>query len=175
MPSSALFYLISLTKLQNWYYYEYITPELLIFKTSNNFSMVKWEAHSKIAIHICSLLNQSSETALYTVLVCGCCVLSRFSRVRLCDPMNCSSPGSLSMGFSRQEYWSGLLSPFPGIFPTRWLNTCLVCLLHWQVGSLPTTWETCFCINSLNIKDIIISHSQWLKATIQGVVWSFCF
>ena len=27
----------------------------------------------------------------------------------LCDPMGCSLPGStLSMGFSRQEYWSGL-------------------------------------------------------------------
>ena len=26
----------------------------------------------------------------------------------LCDPMDCSLPGSSSMGFSRQEYWSGL-------------------------------------------------------------------
>ena len=25
----------------------------------------------------------------------------------LCDPMDCSLPGSLFMGFSRQEYWSG--------------------------------------------------------------------
>ena len=31
----------------------------------------------------------------------------------LCDPMDCNLPGTLSMGFSRQEYWSGLpfLSP----------------------------------------------------------------
>ena len=29
----------------------------------------------------------------------------------LCDPVDCSTPGSSSMGFSRQEYWSGL--PFP--------------------------------------------------------------
>ena len=29
----------------------------------------------------------------------------------LCDPMDCSPPGSLSMGFYRQEYWSEL--PFP--------------------------------------------------------------
>ena len=28
------------------------------------------------------------------------------SRVGLCDPMDCSPPGSLSMEFSRQEYWS---------------------------------------------------------------------
>ena len=34
----------------------------------------------------------------------------------LCDPMNCSPPGSSSMGFSRQECWSRLLFPFPGYF-----------------------------------------------------------
>ena len=33
----------------------------------------------------------------------------------LCHPMDCSPPGSpLSMGFSRQEYWSGLPFPSPG-------------------------------------------------------------
>ena len=33
----------------------------------------------------------------------------------LCDPMDCSLPvSSLSMGFSRQEYWSGLPCPSPG-------------------------------------------------------------
>ena len=31
----------------------------------------------------------------------------------LCDPMDCSLPGS-SMGFFRQEYWSGLPCPPPG-------------------------------------------------------------
>ena len=33
----------------------------------------------------------------------------------LCDPMVCSPPSS--MGFSRQEYWSGLFFPSPGDFP----------------------------------------------------------
>ena len=32
----------------------------------------------------------------------------------LCEPMDYSLPGSLSMGFSRQEYWSGLPFPSPG-------------------------------------------------------------
>ena len=35
----------------------------------------------------------------------------------LCDPMDCSPQGSLSMGFSRQEYWSGLPFPSPGDLP----------------------------------------------------------
>ena len=38
-------------------------------------------------------------------------VLVTQSYLTLCDPVDCGPPGSLSMGFSRQEYWSGL--PFP--------------------------------------------------------------
>ena len=40
------------------------------------------------------------------------CVLSRFSHVQL---LACQAP--LSMGFSRQEYWSGLPCPPPGDLP----------------------------------------------------------
>ena len=35
----------------------------------------------------------------------------------LCDPMDGSLPGSGSMGFSRQEYWSGLPFPSRGDLP----------------------------------------------------------
>ena len=41
--------------------------------------------------------------------------LSRFSCVCL-PPVNCQCP--LSMGSSRQEYWSGLLCPSPGDLPS---------------------------------------------------------
>ena len=48
----------------------------------------------------------------------------------------------LSTGFSRQEYWSGLPFPLPGIFSTQWLNPCL---LHYCVGRKIlyhwATWE----------------------------------
>ena len=43
----------------------------------------------------------------------------------------------LSMGFSRQEHWSGLPFHPQGIFPTQGLNPCLLHLLPWQPGSLP--------------------------------------
>ena len=43
----------------------------------------------------------------------------------------------LSMAFSRQEYWSVLLSPPPGDLPDPGLNLHLLRLLHWQAGSLP--------------------------------------
>ena len=41
------------------------------------------------------------------------------------------------MGFSRQEYWSGLQCPLPGDLPDLESSPCLLHLLHWQVGSLP--------------------------------------
>ena len=38
----------------------------------------------------------------------------------------------LSIGFSRQEYWSGLPFPSPGALPSPGIR-----LLHWRVDSLP--------------------------------------
>ena len=35
----------------------------------------------------------------------------------LCDPLDCSLSAPLSMGFSRQEHWSGLPFPSPGDLP----------------------------------------------------------
>ena len=42
-------------------------------------------------------------------------LLSRFSRVRLlATPWTAAYEAPLSMGFSRQEYWSGVPLPSPG-------------------------------------------------------------
>ena len=41
------------------------------------------------------------------VLVAQSCLI-------LCNPMDCSPPGSSVLEFSRQEYWSGLPFPSPG-------------------------------------------------------------
>ena len=45
------------------------------------------------------------------------------------------------MGLSRQEYWSGLPCPSPEIFPTQVSNLGLLCLLHWQLESLPLSHQ----------------------------------
>ena len=43
-------------------------------------------------------------------------LLSRFSRVRLCvTPETTAHQAPPSLGFSRQEHWSGLLSPSPTV------------------------------------------------------------
>ena len=62
-------------------------------------------------------------------------MLSHFSHVWLCATLRtvaCQAP--LSMGFSRQEYWSGLPCLLQGIFLTQGWNLCLLHLLHWQAG-----------------------------------------
>ena len=47
-----------------------------------------------------------------TIVLLLLLLLSRFSRVRLCaTPETAAHQVSLSLGFSRQEHWSGL--PFP--------------------------------------------------------------
>ena len=39
------------------------------------------------------------------------------SCLTLCNPMDCSHKAPLSMGFSRQEYWSGFSCPPLGDLP----------------------------------------------------------
>ena len=40
----------------------------------------------------------------------------------LCDPVDCSPPGSSVHGFSRQEHWNGCHFLLQGIFPIQGLN-----------------------------------------------------
>ena len=60
----------------------------------------------------------------YGYELCVCSVTQ--SCLNLCDPMDCSPPGSLSMGFFRQEYVGGLPFSLPGD---------LLPLVHWQADS----------------------------------------
>ena len=67
------------------------------------------------------------------------CVLSHFNHVRLCaTPWIVARQSPLSMGFSRQEYRSGLPFPSPGhlpalgvelVFPAWQANSLLLCKL----------------------------------------------
>ena len=55
-------------------------------------------------------------------------VLSHFS---LPTPWTVTHHAPLSMEFFRQEYWSRLPFPLPGVFMTQELNPLLLLLLHW--------------------------------------------
>ena len=57
-------------------------------------------------------LGQFSSEHITGTLYVGC-----FSHVQLCNPVDCSLPGSSVHGILRQEYRSGLLCPSPGDLP----------------------------------------------------------
>ena len=67
----------------------------------------------------------------------GCaCMLSCFSCIWLFATLwtvTCQAP--LSLGFSRQEYWSGLPYPPPGDLPNPGIEPRSLNLLHWQGDS----------------------------------------
>ena len=68
----------------------------------------------------------------FTVCVCVISHVQLFG-----TPWTVAHQAPLSMEFSSQEYWSGLLFPPPGDLLTQGLNLCLLSLLHWQADSLP--------------------------------------
>jgi len=64
----------------------------------------------------------------------GCCLVTK-SCPTLCDPMDCSLPGSSVRGISQARILEWVAIPFSkGIFPTQGTNPHL---LHWPAGSLP--------------------------------------
>ena len=77
----------------------------------------------------------------YSVYVC---MLSCFSCVRLCaTPWTVAHQAPLSMGFSWQEYWSGLPCPPPGDLPDPGIKPVSVMSPAFAGGFFTTsaTWE----------------------------------
>ena len=74
------------------------------------------------------------------------CVLAKSlqSSLTLCDPMDrIPPPGSLTMGFSRQEYWNGLPRPSAGDLPDPGIKSASCTSPTLAVGffTTSTTWE----------------------------------
>ena len=65
------------------------------------------------------------------------CVLATQLCPTLYDPMGCSPPVSSVHGIFQARILEWIAILLQGIFPTQESNPHLLCLLHWQVGSLP--------------------------------------
>ena len=81
-----------------------------------------------------SSLLHNCHTSYLTMWYCCCCLLTRLCPTLLAALWSVARQAPLSMGFPRQEYWSGLPIPFPGDL----LNPYL---LYWQVDSLPLSHQ----------------------------------
>ena len=84
------------------------------------------------------------SSVLIGIMLCVCvCVFSHFSHVWIFATLwTTAHQAPQSVGFSRQEYWSGLPCPPPEDFPTQGLNLHLLCLMHcrWNLYHW-ATWE----------------------------------
>ena len=91
------------------------------------------------------------------------------SCLTLVTPWTVARQAPLSKGFPRQDYWSGLPLPSPGIFLTQGPNPRL---LHWQVGSLPLSYlkshlgYTGHRMEQLGMARIYLSSNQATAAQI---------
>ena len=90
----------------------------------------------KILLQTVKLLNPALFFLLSVLAECARVCTKRFWWCQvLCNTMDCSPLAPMSMGFSRQEYWSGLPCPPPEDLPEV-LNPHLLHVLRWQAGSL---------------------------------------
>ena len=119
-----------------------------------------------------------------------CCICAQ-SCPTLWGPMDWSPPGSSSMKFSRQEYWSELPFPTPGDLPDpgiepgplgspgidRWV---LITSASWEAPNIHTTVNihicyvcvrVCVCVKQVNKKGLWYttgSHTQYFIRTHKG-------
>ena len=78
------------------------------------------------------------------------CMLGHFSRVWLfVTPWTVAHQASLSMGFSRQEYWSGLPLPPPGYLPDPGIKPAsfMSAALAGGFFTTSTTWKAPFTLD----------------------------
>ena len=64
-------------------------------------------------------------------------MLSHFSRVRVCDPMDCSLPGSSLYGILQARILEWVAIPVSRGLPDPGMEHESLHLLHWQAVSLP--------------------------------------
>ena len=107
------------------------------------------------------------------------CMLSHFSYVQLfVTPWTVVRLAPLSMGFSRQEYWSGLPHPFPGDLPDPGIEPMsFMSPAGWQVGSLPLAppgKPVQLHINTLFCKFMVDTGMPPKEMKIPFQEWSTC-
>ena len=113
-------------------------------------------------------LQNSSSLVLIQIILCMCvCKLSCFNRV-FATLWTIAHQAPLSMGFYRQEYWSGLSClpagdlPNPGIKPSTLL--CLPALASW-LFTTSNIWEA---LDNLRNQDRFLKVGQVFHHCDQG-------
>ena len=109
-----------------------------------------------------SILSTLLKKGSSDVWVCMC----SFAQLRptLCDPMDCSPPGSSVHGIFQVRILERSAIP-SGIFLTQGLNPHLLWLLHWQAESFPLSHPPCLGCSSFFL---VIDDSRPLDCILSG-------
>ena len=106
------------------------------------------------------------------VVFLSACVLSHFSRVWLfVTPWTMAHHDPLSMGFCRQEYWSGLPCPSPGDLPYLGIEPACPPSPVLQGDSLPLSHQGSPVIFLVPHFTHLPKPAESLKADICGQSW----
>ena len=116
-----------------------IFPRIRVFSS-------EWTLHEVAKVLKFQLQHQSFQWIFRTDFLTDFClsrymhawVLSHSVVLTLCNPMDCSPPGSSAHGIPRQEYWSGLSFPSPGDLPNLKNSCCASRLL--EISYFPIDW-----------------------------------
>ena len=93
-----------------------------------------------------------------------CCCFSCSVVFDSVTPRTIAHQAPLSMGFPRQEQWSGLPFLFPGDLPGSRLD---LCLLNWQAGSLSLNYQES-CRKT-------VENPKCVRMTFTQVVYTFIY
>ena len=120
---------------------------------------------------------------IFLMLLSLSCLLLRFSvcyaaaaaakSLQSCDPIDSSPPGSPSLGFSRQEHWSGLPFPSPMHESEKWKGSCSVMSNSSRPHGLQPTRLLCpwdFPGKSPGVGCHCLLHSVLYVGTVDSVV-----
>ena len=97
----------------------------------------------------------------------------------LCDPITVTHQAPLSLGFSRQEYWSGLPVPLPGDLPNPGIKPVSL-----ESPASPSRWFTTRAIwkalidyiSHYNIETLSANHAvvpsfrQWYEVPLGAIL-----
>ena len=89
------------------------------------------------------------------------CMLSHFSRVRLCATLwTAAHQAPLPAGFSRQEYWSGL--PFPSPFLKKAIWKCFLLLVDSSISFV-------FLISNMYFDALLLSINFFVECSFSQI------
>ena len=95
--------------------------------------------------------------------ICAVCLVAKLC-LTLCDPMDCSPPGFSVHGILQERLLEWVTMPSSkGSSQPRDQTSDLLCLLHWQVGSLPLVPPGKPSVAYFDLKNKFLRTNHWCR------------